>query len=601
MTCRICKTPNLEDVIDLGDQVITSRFPVYGDHTTPTTHICLAQCRDCGLVQLKDLVSGDELYEHLYGYRSGLNEMMRRHLRDYNSEVQKIAQLQRDDVVLDIGSNDATFLSYYPAGVRRVGCDPTGKQFASYYTGMELVPTYFTASAVPNCRYKIVSSISMFYDLPDPVQFARDIHACLADDGIWTFEQSYILTMLERNSIDTICHEHVEYYAVKQVKKILDLAGFVIVKISLNDCNGGSFRIYAAKRGSVHPEDTETVARFLENELKYGLDDPATYRAFVARCDEEVRKLKQFLRENPSTYIYGASTKGNCLLQYAKIGELDIRYAVERNLDKVGKMTSTGIPIISEETMRKDPPKNLLVLPWHFRDMIIEREGEFIKSGGRLAFPFPRFHVVENQMKLEGHASQDAFPRYVLFKNSNSPKTFLDIGAYVPQDGNNTYTLEKEGWTGLAVDIRDLGHLWKAQRTTPFLSADAITLDWNSVLSKHFGDTHVIDYLSFDVDDATRPTFKNFPFDNYTFRTITIEHDAYRVGNGLRDDLRSRLTSLGYVLICANVVMENHGPFEDWWVHPDHVDMAWAERVKCSDVHHRTIFNSMDYLMATSA
>lgn len=394
MTCRICKTPNLEDVIDLGNQVITSRFPDYGDHTTPTTHICLAQCRDCGLVQLKDLVSGDELYEHLYGYRSGLNEMMRKHLCEYNAEAQCIVPLQEGDAVLDIGSNDATFLSFYPPAVRKVGCDPTGKQFASYYTGMELVPTYFSAAVVPDYRYKIVSSISMFYDLPDPVQFARDVHACLADDGIWTFEQSYILTMLERNSLDTICHEHVEYYSVKQVKKILDLAGFVIVRISLNDCNGGSFRVYAAKRESVHTEDTEIVNRFLVKELEYGLDNPATYRAFMDRCDEEIRKLKQFLRENPSTYIYGASTKGNCLLQYAKIGESDVRYAVERNLDKVGKMTSTGIPIISEETMRKEPPKNLLVLPWHFRTTIIERERDFLTQGGTLVFPLPEFTCV---------------------------------------------------------------------------------------------------------------------------------------------------------------------------------------------------------------
>jgi hypothetical protein len=151
------------------------------------------------------------------------------------------------------------------------------------------------------------------------------------------------------------------------------------------------------------------------------------------------------------------------------------------------------------------------------------------------------------------------------------------------------------------MDIRDLGHLWAAERTTPFLKADATTVDWVPLLRRTFGATRVIDYLSFDVDDATLPTFSRFPFDRYTFRTITIEHDAYRVGTALRDTLRQNLTALGYVLLCANVVYENHGPFEDWWVHPDHVDMAWAERIRSSDTHHRTLFNSMDYLLTTSA
>ena len=394
MSCRICKTDNIVDVIDLGEQVITSRFPVYGDTSTPRTHICLFQCNDCGLVQLKDIVSQTEMYEHMYGYRSGINQMMISHLKDYNSEIQSKVFLTEGDAVLDIGSNDATMLRFYPEHTTRVGCDPTGKQFVSYYDGLTLVPNYFTAENVKHLgrKFKVVSSISMFYDLPDPIQFAKDVHSVLTDDGIWTLEQSYILTMLERNSIDTICHEHVEYYALKQIKNIMDKSGFVIIDISKNDCNGGSFRIYVAKTGVETPD----VADWLEKERNAGLDKPETYIAFERRCREEVGKLKEYIKKNPSTYIYGASTKGNCLLQYGNITEKDIPYAVERNPDKVGKMTSTGIPIISEETMRANPPKNMLVLPWHFRDGIIEREKEFLVNGGKLLFPFPNFELVEH-------------------------------------------------------------------------------------------------------------------------------------------------------------------------------------------------------------
>lgn len=390
MSCRICKTSNTEEVIDLGHQVITSRFPIYRDFSTPTTHICLIQCRECGLVQLRDLVDSHELYEHMYGYRSGLNPMMRKHLEDYNHELQSKVSLRPGDAVLDIGSNDATFLRAYPDTLTRVGCDPTGIQFAEFYDGLTLIPTYFTASAIGDRKFKAVSSISMFYDLPDPVQFAKDVYSVLADDGVWTLEQSYILTMLERNSIDTICHEHVEYYALRQIKCIMDLAGFVITDVSKNDCNGGSFRIYVAKSG----QETPMVKSWLEEEARHALDDPETYRAFERSCKKQVDKLKAYLAENPSTYIYGASTKGNCLLQYAGITETHVPYAVERNPEKIGKMTSTGIPIISEETMRATPPQNLLVLPWHFRTAIIEREAEFLRRGGTLVFPFPTFELV---------------------------------------------------------------------------------------------------------------------------------------------------------------------------------------------------------------
>jgi len=330
----------------------------------------------------------------MYGYRSGLNPMMRAHLEAYNRELQSKVTLRPGDAVLDIGSNDATFLRAYPDTVTRVGCDPTGTQFSEFYDGLTLIPTYFTAKAVEGRTFKAVSSISMFYDLPDPVQFAKDVYSVLADDGIWTLEQSYILTMLERNSIDTICHEHVEYYALRQIKRIMDLAGFVIVDVSTNDCNGGSFRIYVAKSG----QETLAVKAWLDEETRRGLENPETYRTFERNCRAEVNKLKSYLAEHPSTYVYGASTKGNCLLQYAGLTESEIPFAVERNLAKVGKMTSTGIPIISEETMRANPPENLLVLPWHFRPAIVERESEFLRRGGKLLFPFPTFDVVSSPL-----------------------------------------------------------------------------------------------------------------------------------------------------------------------------------------------------------
>jgi len=395
MACRICKTNTCEDVIQLGNQVITSRFPKLGEPPAPTTPMTLMMCHTCGLVQLRDLVAGSDMYEHMYGYRSGISGTMRAHLRAYNDEIVSLVNLQEGDAVLDIGSNDATLLHMYPSTLVRVGCDPTGTQFAEYYgKDILLKPTYFTKEAILplGYKYKVVSSISMFYDLPDPVQFARDVYQVLDNSGIWTFEQSYIKTMLERNSFDTICHEHIEYYGIRQIQHILNKSGFKIIRISLNDCNGGSMRVFAAKKESIWKEDAHTLKNLLDQELH--LSDPDTYSEFMKRCDVEIAKLKAHLDTKKTTYVYGASTKGNCLLQYGKIGPNEIKYAVERNPEKVGRTTSTGIEIISEETMRAAPPEYLLVLPWHFKEEIIARESDFLKAGGKLIFPLPTFEIV---------------------------------------------------------------------------------------------------------------------------------------------------------------------------------------------------------------
>jgi hypothetical protein len=409
--CRICKSEGLIDALGLGNQIITSRFPMLGDFTTPSAPIVLVMCSSCSLVQLKHTTPSSEMYEHFYGYRSGLNATMRNHLALYNNDLQAMSDVQPGDSVLDIGSNDCTFLSQYKNGVNRFGCDPTGIQFSEFYEthSVKLVPTYFTKSNVQNVlgtklRFKAVSSIAMFYDLPDPVQFAKDIYDLLDDDGIWTFEQSYVLTMLERNSIDTICHEHLEYYGVKQIKKIMDLAGFKIVNISLNESNGGSFRTYVAKAASTkHTEAIDLVNTFLQNEEVNKIHTGKRYTEFMLSCSSEIKKLTQFLKlakaDGKKVYIYGASTKGNCLLQFANITSDLVEYAVERNLMKVGRMTSTGVEIISEETMRLNPPSYMLVLPWHFRTEMIEREKVFLENGGQLIFPFPKFEVYSSKPK----------------------------------------------------------------------------------------------------------------------------------------------------------------------------------------------------------
>jgi GDP-mannose 4,6-dehydratase len=457
--CRICKSKQLENVISLGEQYITSRFPKYGDFSTPKTCIDLCSCKECGLLQLLQTSNSSELYEYEYGYRSGISNTMRVHLNRYHTELLSKVVLSDGHTVVDIGSNDSTFLQYYPSSLKRIGIDPTGKQFEQYYGDVELIPTYFTYNNFKNVygdlTVKVVTSISMFYDLPDPVQFAKDIYEILEPDGIWTCEQSYMPTMIKTNSIDTICHEHLEYYGLRQVKNIADRAGFKIIDVGFNDCNGGSFRVYFAKKqSSVYVEDIDTVNAIINQEAQMGFMDNSIYKLFMENCNKEIGYLCDFLKNinanGKKVYIYGASTKGNCLLQYAKIDEKQIKYAVERNPKKVGKMTSTGIEIISEETMRNAPPDFLLVLPWHFRTEILERESEFLNNGGQFIFPFPHFQIVGSKPKLlitgcDGmiaHYVKNKFVDYNLYGISRSlPKYEKSIMKFY-FDMNDTTKLE---------------------------------------------------------------------------------------------------------------------------------------------------------------
>ncbi|MEP7361499.1 MAG: methyltransferase domain-containing protein, partial [Chloroflexota bacterium] len=269
--------------------MLTGVFPASTDQDVTTGPLQLVKCfgQDgcCGLLQLGHSYDLGEMYGDNYGYRSGLNPSMVRHLHAKVERVRRQVALRPGDLVLDIGSNDGTTLAAYPSDVVRVGIDPTAGKFAAYYPpGSRLVPDFFSAGVLErqgiNQQARVITSFSMFYDLEDPLQFMRDVHASLADDGVWVFEQSYLPTMLAMNSYDTVCHEHLEYYALRQVKWMADRVGLTLTDIEFNDVNGGSFSVTVAKTGSDLPESVE-VARVLECERAAGLNTLAPYQAFA--------------------------------------------------------------------------------------------------------------------------------------------------------------------------------------------------------------------------------------------------------------------------------------------------------------------------------
>jgi hypothetical protein len=316
-----------------------------------------------------------------------------------------MVSLKKDDIVLDIGSNDGTLLKSYTAGdIRRIGMDPGGEQYRKYYPGtIRLVSDFFNAasfkSAFPGEKAKIITSIAMFYDLPEPMEFVKNIRQILDRNGVWVLEQSYLPTMLARNSFDTICHEHLEYYAFHQIDWMLKKNQLKAISIEFNDINGGSFRVYVTHADSTLVPDQAALEKVVRAEQALKLDTGKPYREFCVRVEQIKKDLNTLLRtekaKGKKIYVYGASTKGNVLLQYFNIDSTLITAAAERNAEKWGSRTpGTNIPIISEEEARKQKPDYFLPLPWHFKQEFIERESQFRKDGGKFIFPLPEVEII---------------------------------------------------------------------------------------------------------------------------------------------------------------------------------------------------------------
>jgi hypothetical protein len=386
-------------------------FPKARDERITSGPLSLVKCREggaratCGLVQLEHSYAPEEMYGMNYGYRSGLNPWMVDHLRGIVEGAFRHVALGADDLVIDIGSNDSTLLQGYPkVGARLLGIDPTGVKLREYYPShIELVPDFFSAdrirAVVGEKKAKIVTSIAMVYDLEQPEEFFQQVHDVLADDGIWVFEQSYMPKMLELTSYDTICHEHVEYYRLKQLQWLCERAGLKIVDVELNEANGGSSRVTVAKATSLLKPRAGVIEETLAAEERAGLATMAPYEAFAARVVEHQQDLLKLLKElraaGKRVIGTGASTKGNVILQYCGITPELMSCIAEINADKFGCFTpGTHIPIVSEADARAMKPDYMVVLPWHFRTSFLRRETDFFRAGGKLIFPLPKLEIV---------------------------------------------------------------------------------------------------------------------------------------------------------------------------------------------------------------
>lgn len=404
-SCRISGSTNLLKVLTLGNSTLTGVFPPNKSQEVTVGPLDLVWCTDSGLLQLGHSYDLNEMYGDNYGYRSGLNQSMVNHLVTKVQNLTKFCPLKNDDLVVDIGSNDGTLLnSYGLKSLRRVGIDPTGLKFKDYYEdGIDLIPDFFSAQLLQNlyanAKAKIITSISMFYDLENPFEFVKNISQVLDKEGIWHFEQSYMPAMLRQNAYDTICHEHLEYYSLNVVKNLLERADLKIIDVQMNSVNGGSFAVTASHSDSKYQENIPLINWLLGQEERMELHTPKPYQDFAQRIfghREDLVQLINNLKNAGKTICgYGASTKGNVLLQFCGFSTNHIDAIAEVNEQKYGCFTPGSlIPIMSEEEVKSSKPDYMLVLPWHFKDSIIKREAEYLASGGKLIFPLPEIEII---------------------------------------------------------------------------------------------------------------------------------------------------------------------------------------------------------------
>ena len=402
--CRISGESDLVDILSLGDQYLTGVFPSSKEEKVTKGPLDLVWAKESGLLQLKHSYDLGEMYGDNYGYRSGLNSSMVEHLTNKINSLENFVQLNPNDIVVDIGSNDATSLKAYSMPCVKVGIDPTGLKFKDYYSDdITLIPDFFTKELFENKfqgkKAKIVTSIAMFYDLENPKQFAKEIYEILDENGIWHFEQSYMPSMLKTNAYDTICHEHIEFYSLKVVKELLESVNLKIIDVQTNSINGGSFAVTASKADANYFVNDVLIDWMLFQEGQMKLDTVSPYLAFKERIFEHRDSLRKLIlslvKSGKKVYGYGASTKGNVLLQFCEFTSAEIPFIAEVNQEKFGKYTpGTHIKIISEEEAKMSKPDYFLVLPWHFKDNILSREKEYLKTGVKFIFPLPEIEII---------------------------------------------------------------------------------------------------------------------------------------------------------------------------------------------------------------
>jgi len=410
-TCRVCYSPKLTFLFSLGTQYINNFINKEDQPKCGKAPLEMVICENCTLVQLRHTAPQELLYSRFYWYKSGVTDTMKKALRDITEKAETMFKLKAGDVVLDIGSNDGTLLrSYQIPGLITVGVEPADNLKEEGSKGItHLIHDFWVLDSYMKAvgkKAKVVTAIGMFYDMEDPNQFVADAANVLTDDGVFIAQLMCLKNMLDSNDVGNIVHEHLEYYSFKSLEYLFNKNGLEIIDVEINDVNGGSYRIYSRRIGSRTQPASGAVERIQKvRDSEKGFENKQVYLDFFKRLEDNKKKCVDFIKQEVArgkkVWVYGASTKGNVILQYYGLDHALIEGASERSSFKWGKYTvGSMIPIYSEEEARQKKPDYFLVLPYAFFKEFYAREEEWRKGGGKFIVPLPEFRVADQKKAL---------------------------------------------------------------------------------------------------------------------------------------------------------------------------------------------------------
>ena len=365
--------------------------------------ITLVICKSCELVQLGHNFDLKYLYGRDYGYRTGINKTMLNHVHRVVKNLTKITKLKKNEFVLDIASNDGSLLKFYNKDIKTFGIDPILEKYRDEYKKINFkIPDFFSARKIIKItkkKFKIISALSVFYDAADPAKFIKDVKKILSNEGVFLLEFADLASIIQNKMFDTICHEHLEYYSTKVILNLCKKNNLRVFDIKKNSINGASKQYFICHEKSRYKTNEKIIKDIIYFENKLKLSDEKTYKNFIRDINKSKNKLYKFLLKQKKIgkkiHGYGASTKGNVLLQYYKINNKMVDYVAERNKNKYNLYTpGTNIKIISEVLSRFYKPDYYLVLPWHFKEEILIREKETRRKGTRFIFPLPKLKII---------------------------------------------------------------------------------------------------------------------------------------------------------------------------------------------------------------
>ena len=407
MKCRNCNKKNFLNVVSLGNQPLSGLFYKKKEKNLKKYKLNLIKCNFCGLVQLDKTINPKKMFGSGYGYKSSASALMINHLKEKNIFLKKNFLKKKKISDLDIVSNDGTFLNSFSKENLLIGVDPSLKKFKSFYKkGIHKINNFFDQKKIEEYIYKIkkknlkldlISSFAMFYDVQDPNKFCKDIFNLLSKNGIWVLEISYLPLMLKNLTYDQICHEHVTYYSLSVFKSIAEKNNFKIINARTNEINGGSIEIICSKKESSKKINYHNIKKYLNDEKKI---TRLAFKNFKKRIEKTKKKIIDFFSKQKNKKIigYGASTKGNIILNQTKTNLTKLPFICDGSNFKYGMFTpGTNIKIISKEIMRNLKPDYLFILIWSFRNEVIKQEIDYLKQGGKLVFPLPKFHIVDKK------------------------------------------------------------------------------------------------------------------------------------------------------------------------------------------------------------